>query len=203
MEIRIYNGKHKTWTYRDELKRMGFYFESNYWKKECEQSELTDIKNFCKRKGLKYAPISERYARNNSYRYDFFRKNKGIFKNYRWYHCAYCGKIKKKKNITVDHLIPINNVLHGKSKTWWRFVLRLKGIKDVNDTNNLVPACKQCNTRKGTKTGLWLLRGSIGKHFRFWIVYKPIRFMVITYAVWYGLQQIKPAIMPIVAMIIK
>ena len=49
------------------------------------------------------------YERSNDYRQQFFKANKPLFgKNI--YQCAYCGKLKRKKNITVDHVIPVNKV---------------------------------------------------------------------------------------------
>lgn len=180
MEIRIYNRTNKTYRYRKELSEMGFFFESNYWKKECsDEDEISKIEYFCKRNGLEFAPVIENYTRGTHYRSDFFKHNKGIFGNYKIYHCAYCGKIQSYKKITVDHLIPVNKVLHGKHKKYWRKRLKRMMINDVNDYRNLVPACKRCNSKKGTKTGFWILRGKVGKNFGFWLVYKPIKIATI------------------------
>jgi len=49
------------------------------------------------------------------------------------YRCAYCGR--KLKKLTKDHLIPIS-----------------KGDPDnVDSIENIVPACKSCNSRKNNK----------------------------------------------------
>lgn len=49
--------------------------------------------------------------------------------------CVYCGK---KKKLTIDHVVPIDR-------------------GGTNDMDNLVPACKSCNSRKNTKSLLsWL-----------------------------------------------
>jgi CRISPR/Cas system Type II protein with McrA/HNH and RuvC-like nuclease domain len=46
------------------------------------------------------------------------------------YKCRYCGSV---DNLTIDHIIP---VIHG----------------GENTKDNLVIACKSCNTRKGART---------------------------------------------------
>lgn len=105
--------------------------------------------------------------RSTTYRQEFFKHNKGFLKG-KLYHCSYCGKLCKAKNITVDHLIPIRK---AQKKKFWRFWLKRKGITDVNDVRNLVPACKRCNSRKGSKTNLgWLLLGTLGKHYIFFAI---------------------------------
>lgn len=48
-------------------------------------------------------------------------------------HCAYCGCELEYSNMQVDHVIP-----------------RANG--GTNDFNNLLPACRSCNHRKGTST---------------------------------------------------
>lgn len=145
--------------------------------------------------------ISER---STNYRYNFFRVNKGINGHRRYYHCSYCGRIKKKDNITVDHLIPVNKVVKGKCRNFWRGVLQVNGVKDINDIRNLVPACRKCNSRKSANTGMWILRGIIGKHFGFWCVWKPIKLAILVAIICYmytgcpgleNLAQIIPRIM--------
>lgn len=123
--------------------------------------------------------------RSANYRYNFFRINPGIGKHRKYYHCSYCGHIKRKDDITVDHLIPVNKVLKGRHKRFWRMMLRTHGINDVNDTRNLVPACKGCNSKKGTKTGWWIIKGLIGRHFGFWCIEKPVKWSVISGLAWW------------------
>lgn len=123
--------------------------------------------------------------RSANYRCNFFKANKGLRGHRKHYHCSYCGRIKKKDDITVDHLIPVNKVLKGCHKRFWKMVLRLNGINDINDTRNLVPACRKCNSRKGANTGIWIIRGLIGRHFGFWWIEKPVKWLLIViFAYW-------------------
>lgn len=119
------------------------------------------------------------YMRSTNYRYNFLKKNGGIRHKWKYYHCSYCGRICRKENIVIDHLIPVYKVSFGPHKKYWRKRLRSQGIANVNDIRNLVPACNRCNRKKGTKTGLWLLRGRIGQSFKFWCFYKPIKWFAI------------------------
>lgn len=123
--------------------------------------------------------------RSTNYRCNFFKVNKGLRGRRKHYHCSYCGRIKKKDDITVDHLIPVNKVLKGHHKRFWKMILRFNGINDINDTRNLVPACRKCNSRKGTNTGIWILRGLVGRHFGFWCIEKPVKWiLIIIFAYW-------------------
>ena len=53
-------------------------------------------------------------------------------------HCGYCGKeLKTAKDMQVDHITPkwmVNN----------KFLV----LPDINDINNLMPACRSCNHYK-------------------------------------------------------
>lgn len=179
MEIRIYDKKNKTYEFKKALKKLGFIRNKNYWVKECDKNEAEQARYFCEKYNLEYAPIKKEYVRSDNYRAVFFKYNNGIFSKRMHYHCAYCGKIKKKQDITIDHLIPINNVLHGKHSHYWRRKLWKSQISDINDYHNLVPACAKCNQKKGSKAGLWVLRGRIGSNFIFWCFYRVIQVMII------------------------
>lgn len=63
------------------------------------------------------------------YRDTFFNNNAS---NNGWYHCEYCGDGLRKNEVTVDHVIPQS---HGGS----------------DDPDNLVAACRHCNSQKGDK----------------------------------------------------
>lgn len=108
------------------------------------------------------------YKRSNNYRKNFFNRYHGILRT-KIYHCSYCGRLLSKKKVRVDHLIPVGQV---KEAGAGRIMMFLTGIRDVNDTRNLVPSCESCNNRKSSKMGMWIIRGAIGKHYIVWFVLK-------------------------------
>lgn len=110
--------------------------------------------------------------RSTTYRKTFFKNTHPAIANR--YFCTYCGRLLKKKDVTVDHLYPIN--VAQKSRRLRR-KLKRKGITDINDIQNLVPACKKCNSRKGKRMGIWILRGKLGRHKAYWIARYGIRLM--------------------------
>ena len=133
------------------------------------------IKRFCKENQLKFIYVNEYGYRGEHYRKDFFQNNKPIF--YDSYFCAYCGKVINKKNMTVDHIYPIDKV---RSDLRLQKKLKRMGIEDVNAPQNLVAACKRCNQKKGTNMGLWVLKGKIGKSTNFWHFRWIVRTIIIT-----------------------
>ena len=78
----------------------------------------------------------------------------------KYYVCAYCFKLLKKNDVTVDHIISVNKSQKNRMANW---LMNRMEISNVNDERNLCCACKECNSRKGSKAGLWLLRGFLGK----------------------------------------
>lgn len=118
------------------------------------------------------------YERSTNYRRNFFNRYHGILGT-GIYHCSYCGKLLTKKRLRVDHLIPIYRV---KEAGIGRVIMSLHGIRDINDTRNLVPSCESCNSRKGSKMGLWIVRGAVGRHYIFWFILKLTIFAAMIYA---------------------
>ena len=110
------------------------------------------------------------YERSTDYRRQFLKHNKGIFGGGNFF-CSYCGRLLTPKRMTVDHLIPINKV---KRRGLARFFMKIRGIKNINDVNNLIPSCSHCNSRKSDKIGLWIIKGDIGKHNWYWIVKRSV-----------------------------
>lgn len=103
--------------------------------------------------------VEMKYTRSDTYRQEYFKHNKPV--QPAKYRCVYCGRKLLYKDVTVDHLYPINKLMYDP-----RVQKRAKrhGIDGANDVKNLVCACRCCNSKKGTKMGLWLLRGKIGRH---------------------------------------
>lgn len=73
--------------------------------------------------------------------------------------CRYCGRRLSREAAEADHVIP---VAKAKRSRFYRALLSLRGITNVNDPRNIVPACHSCNSRKGDKTGIWLIKAVLG-----------------------------------------
>lgn len=144
--------------------------------------KLKIITEYCDRERLKYV-INENFSeRSTDYRKKFFDNNEPFTKNR--YFCAYCGRLIRKDKVTVDHLYPV-----GAAKRNVRLQRKLKrrGINNINDIKNLVPACKRCNSSKGKKMGAWIIRGRLGRHPWLWVVRHILRaviLMAVAYWLW-------------------
>lgn len=105
-------------------------------------------------------------SRSADYRRRFLEANPGPWR------CQYCNRrIEREDRMTVDHVVPVAAAgSRGLRGIAWRRVLADRGITDVNDLRNLVPACPRCNSRKGQKTGLWVARAALGRHRAWWAV---------------------------------
>lgn len=184
-----YSGRRPGFWTRHQLKKRGYdrYKQSSgklYWKKEIVYDSRTVRKNegFCDKKGLYFSCTDINYTRSSTYRRTFFQHDHGILGRGRHYICAYCGAIKSADKITVDHLLPIYGVSTQKK---YRLLLRLLGMKNVNDVRNLVPACERCNQKKGSRGGFWILRGLIGRHRSFWIAVYVLTAILLGWLIWY------------------
>ena len=88
-----------------------------------------------------------------------------------------CGKPLKASKVTVDHLFPIGQ---AKKSLHVQKQMRLLGTSSVNSSKNLVPACRSCNQRKGTKMGGWIIRGFFGGRFQWlWYIRWFVRFLAL------------------------
>lgn len=133
------------------------------------------IQKICDREYVRIDYTDTRWFRNDKYRKEFFAHNKPIIKDS--YFCAYCGKILTRKNITVDHLYPIDK---ARSDIKLQKKLLKRGITNINNADNLVPACMDCNKKKGTSIDGWIFRGQLGRHKIYWIIRKVINTIIIT-----------------------
>lgn len=178
--IEIRDGKRTTFKIRKKLKRNGFTFiktgkYNGYWKKNT--SSAKQIRYWKKYSHIGYecrVYDAKLHERNTDYRRDYFEKNYPDVINR--FHCAYCGKLLPREELVVDHLIPVQK---AKSSTFWQIILKITGIKNVNNIRNLVGACQRCNTKKGAKTSVWILRGIIGRHYSVWLSVKTTVVMVL------------------------
>lgn len=130
---------------------------------------LRKIQKLCNKFHYNYKINNSYGTRSSNYRADFFNANKPILNHY---YCAYCGYLIPKNKITVDHLYPIG-VASKNVKLQQK--LKKKRIYNINDTKNLVAACKSCNQKKGKKLGKWIRKGAKGRHLWYCIIRMLIR----------------------------
>lgn len=187
MLVKVLDGKRSTYRYKDELRNKGFRYSSEpipHWEGDVSEDKLFEIENWCFARKLSL--ITHFSKRSVDYRKSFFKENAGNFGEGR-YLCAYCGRILKKENVTVDHLISVNKV--QSSKRYICLVRRL-GFKNVNDIRNLVPSCKHCNSRKGSKGGLWIVKGFLGRYRTFWLIFWSVALIIILFFIYLFLTRI-------------
>lgn len=145
---------------------MGFRLKKDsngmLWQKHIndeKRDELKKVKKFCRKHFLKYGFIDDSMERSTDYRRRFFKEQRGVFGT-KIYICAYCGRFLTKKNVRVDHIIPVYKAANS---GFYRTLLSLRRIKNVNDVRNLTASCEKCNSRKSAKGGLWVIRGWFGR----------------------------------------
>ena len=146
-----------------------------YTKNNLTEKDINELKNnlYKYRYDLVIKYCLQKYARNNSYRDTFFKNN-----NKMQYKCAYCGKKLKRNDVVVDHILPVQKMMDS-SKT--RSMARLFGIYETNCVRNLAPSCSKCNKKKSSKTGLWVLRGLIGRHEFGWKMVTLLEYCIVLF----------------------
>ena len=152
--------------YDKELSNCGFTFQerktaysSFYEKKNATPLDVNIWEDWAKRHRFVFHCVDTKYTRNEDYRKEYFQNNKPV--QPAKYRCVYCGRKLLYKDVTVDHLYPVNKLMYS---TRIQKQAKRYGVDGANDVKNLVCACRSCNSKKGTKTGFWLLRGKIGRH---------------------------------------
>ncbi len=147
---------------------------------EVSSLKIASFERYCKRHKLKLCINSSYSSRGNKYRDKFFSSNPPAFLG--MYFCAYCGRPIRKSDVTVDHLYPV-----GKVSADHKLQRRMKrmGIRGVNDSKNLVAACLKCNQQKGKNTGIWVLKGRIGRHACVWYILHALRISIILGALYW------------------
>lgn len=176
MQIEIRNGRSKIYKHRHDLLSKGMKFNKrsygrSFYSKKVTEAEKEELILYCKKHRLKYAVIDDVYMRDSHYRKEFLQGY-----DHKWILCAYCGFPKRTKNITVDHIIPIDKAKKSKRT---KKLLQWLHIENVNDKRNLAAACRKCNRRKSTQMGIWILRGFIGKSNIIWVLRWIVRCILI------------------------
>lgn len=166
--VRISNGKNNIYNYRYDLYSNGFEFNkrsgnNSFYEQMMSETSSKAWESFCRQNKLTCNVIPEQYTRSADYRKEYFKQAvPAVEAKYR---CAYCGKKLVYRDVTVDHIIPVNKMSYNKSA---RIIASRLGIENVNDPKNLVSACRKCNSKKGTKMGAWLWKGFFGKSEALW-----------------------------------
>lgn len=198
--IEIRNGRRSTYGIKEKLKKEGFQYMRasqycGYWKKEgVSEREICYWKRYRMLGYRCYVYDPELHGRGMTYRQDYFKNNYPNVGSR--YHCAYCGKLLPKERLVIDHLIPIQK---AKSSEFWQKVLKVTGIENVNNPRNLVGACPRCNSKKGSKTSWWIIRGIIGKHYSIWLSIKVTIIMILLLV----LNQFRPEIEQIMHIVLS
>ena len=140
-----------------------------------DKKKYRSLKKICDRHGIHLVIDNDYGKRSADYRKVFFATFPSD--EYGRYYCAYCGKRLTADEVTVDHLYPIKK---GEQSLKIQKRLKRKGFSGINDPQNLVPACRSCNSKKGSKTGIWLIRGKVGRHIKFWKVKRSVEIIFFT-----------------------
>ena len=166
MKIRIYMGPLRRLIFKRSLLKKNFSLRKShgiqYFQRNVENHDKAVIKKmvrYCHHRFLRYSLYDDSMERSSTYRYRFFREKRGIFGS-RIYMCAYCGRLMSVPETRVDHIIPVQKA--GSSK-FYRKMLNIRGIQNVNDVRNLAPSCNSCNSKKSAHGGIWVIRGILGK----------------------------------------
>lgn len=187
LKVEIRNGRNKTYYYRNELRkrfhlcfvRTGKY--TGIWRGKVCDDKKENLEVFCRKNGLKLIIMNSKYERSRDYKKIYFDNNHGFFGKNKYFHCSYCGRVLSKKEVTVDHVIPIQKVRSSIDKKYYHLLMKRMNIENINDQKNLVASCRLCNSRKGSKAGLWIIRGLLGRYYLSWIIFYITLFLLFVF----------------------
>lgn len=158
---------------RLKMFRYGLTWNGSEYCGSIREKKLTKVIDLCRRFKLKYRINDSFSERSQNYRDTFFKRYRPAIGDR--YFCAYCGRLVSSNAITVDHLYPVGAV---KRNIQLQKKLRRKGIKNINDSRNLVPACRFCNSKKRAKMGNWIIKGKIGRIKEIWFLRHFLRIVI-------------------------
>lgn len=183
MIIQITNGRRSTFWYKGKLTSEGFTIikktsRTCSWQKSVDPLDKKYIKwckSYCRRRHIQYQEINEKYTRSSDYRTQYINHDKGY---HGIYFCMYCARPLTMKQMTVDHIIPVDK---ASKKKWLQKILEKRNIQNINDIRNLGPACKRCNSVKGNRITLyWLLLAWLGNIRYAWVVRWAFRIILLS-----------------------
>ena len=194
--LRVSNGKNsiKNREYAANFQFYGFKFVekgyNSYFEKEFaeEDSKKLDVwLAYCRKNKLRSDVFDTKYTRSDNYRDVYFKHNKpSVEAKYR---CAYCGRKLRFKDTTIDHVFPVNKMMYSSRI---RKIAQFFGIDETNQKENLVCSCRSCNSKKGTKTGIWVVLGFIGKHEWLWKTRIFVRYTLIAVLLFFIIRFLDP-----------
>lgn len=184
LNIRVFIGKVSRWRLRKYMivfTREGMAYDYNKRRfsmlisnDNMGKHTIRCIQHKAKRYHLQTEVINSKFIRSSSYRNLFFSSNTPDVGKY--YFCIYCGKLLRADRVSVDHIIPVRKAETSRAIQILMDWLHWNG---VNDVKNLGASCRQCNSRKKAKMGIWMIRGFIGRSRWFQIVRWIVRFGII------------------------
>lgn len=169
--------------YEKKIFSMGLQQTGN-GKYSCHRRSLgheEKVRKFAEKHGARFFFDDEYGTRSTDYRKTFFSTYPPAIGG--MYFCAYCGRLVSRKKVTIDHIYPVAKV---SKSVKLRKKLKARGIMSLNDAGNLTPACMKCNKAKGTKMGLWIIRGKIGRSARLWYIRWAVRITALAAAAAYA-----------------
>lgn len=139
----------------------GTQYKPRWSRKRVSAAETELLRQRAAEDRLVFDAVPSQYTRSSNYREVFLAAEPGPWR------CRYCHKRLHEGMLTVDHIVP---VAAASRSNLARKALTRMGAESVNDIANLAPACPGCNSRKGSKGGLWIVRGVLGKESWYWVL---------------------------------
>ena len=185
--------------YKKRLTKMHFSLRKEdgikYFQRHIDDRRLEEWKpvvRFCRLRLIRFSLTDDSMERRAGYRERFFREQKGVFGS-GIYLCAYCGRPMLSSKTYVDHIIPVQKA--GSSAFYGR-LLKLRGIKNVNDVRNLAPSCRKCNLHKGSNGGIWVIRGCLERHWIAVLLRETLLLLAGGAALWFWISFLEKTVAP-------
>lgn len=153
----------------------GTRYKPRWSRKKVSAEEAELLRSRAAEDRLVFEAVPSQFTRSSNYREEFLAAEPGPWR------CRYCHKKLDASTMTVDHIVPVAAAAHGGLA---RKALEMMGADGVNDLVNLAPACSSCNNRKGSKGGLWIMRGVLGKESWYWVLVWVARFVGLAAICW-------------------
>lgn len=162
----------KTYPERNRLKKNGFQWNAkeNAWQIKIPKSEVNSyLHRYGQQMRFSVSTDEPEYSKQSSQSYRKAFLN--AYSHSQPYHCVYCGRrlslqSSGNRQLTIDHIVSERSVngspnsLENRKRAakQWK-------ITNINQIDNLVPACASCNQKKGGDSKLIEIgRGILGRN---------------------------------------